>query len=154
MTGVVGVTGHRVLEHPIYVVKARLRKLFSNKLKPSLVITGMAIGFDQVVADFCMENNIPFLAAVPFVGQESLWLDPVKASYRNLLDHATEVVVVNTGEYEPWKLMARNQWIVDRSDALVEYLLHEHGGTWDCHNRIVTTGKPVYNIGHSLAGVL
>ena len=42
------------------------------KLKPALVISGMAIGTDQIAALQAIIMQIPVLAAIPFEGQEKI----------------------------------------------------------------------------------
>ena len=44
----------------------------------SLVISGMALGFDQAVAHVAVVLGIRFVAAVPFPGQQGRWPDHAK----------------------------------------------------------------------------
>lgn len=116
-----GTTGHRELEHPreqlVEVVVG-----FLTKLQPSCVITGMALGWDTLVAAACVHVRVPFIAAVPFAGQEMRWTPKQQEVYRNLLELAQEIKVVSEGGYETWKLFRRNEWIVEQSDVLVGYV--------------------------------
>lgn len=50
-----------------------------------VVKIGMAIGFDMLVAMVCHINKIPFVAYVPFLGQEDRWIDETKDVYNMLL---------------------------------------------------------------------
>ena len=79
-----------------------------NDLAPIEGITGMAIGVDQDFAEICMDLDIPFLAYIPFVGQENNWPVPVKAEYQNILERSEDIIVVNEGGYTPKKMMERN----------------------------------------------
>ena len=53
------------------------------------VVTGMALGFDQIVAICCNELSIPFIAQIPFPGQESRWPDQSQKEYLELLKTAS-----------------------------------------------------------------
>lgn len=92
-------------------------------------ITGMAPGVDQDFARVCIETKIPFIAAVPFIGQDRTWPAETRKRYRQLLDAAAEVVVVCTGGYERWKLQARNEWMVEHGTHLFAVFDGSPGGT-------------------------
>lgn len=117
-----------------------------ERLQPTKVITGMAIGFDQLVADVCIKMNIPFVAAVPFDGQENMWPEFAKQRFYKLLLQAQEIVVVNDGTYAAWKLLKRNEWIVNNSDALVCYMVERRTGTKHCVEFAEKKKKSIYNI--------
>ena len=92
-------TGHR-LEVIGYENKPRLIQYATSILpgyNPDKVISGMAIGWDQAFAWAAVNNNIPFIAAVPFKGQESIWPQEAKDEYYLLLEKAAEVVIVCEG---------------------------------------------------------
>lgn len=138
---IVAVTGHRPNSLGGYheAVTAKLVRIASahfSQHPPEKVITGMALGWDQAVAYACYRLSIPYVAAVPFVGQEALWVDSSKVWYRKLLEKASEVVIVSEGEYAAYKLHKRNQWMVDQlgpSDELVAlYDGSPTGGTANC----------------------
>lgn len=132
MTYVVGVTGHRQLSHSHQAVKLVTSQLFTTLLATE-VITGMALGFDQLVAELCVEMNIPFVAAIPCKDQEKLWTKGQQDYYHTLLAKAARSVMVDEGEYAPWKMMKRNQWIVDNSQHMVSYWNgSKEGGTAHC----------------------
>lgn len=97
-------------------------------------IVGMAIGWDQAVAQACVDLCIPFTAAVPFEGQEELWPSGARERYRLLLDAAREVVFV-TNRYEmavPRAMQLRNEWMVDRCQRVVALWDGSFGGTHNC----------------------
>jgi uncharacterized phage-like protein YoqJ len=120
-TMILGTTGHRKLQHPRDQL-ADAAVHFLTKLQPSSVITGMALGWDTLVAATCVHLGIPFIAAVPFEGQEKRWTPQQQQVYRNLLELAAQVEIVSPGRYETWKLFKRNEWIVEQSDVLVGYV--------------------------------
>ena len=123
---ILGITGHRPpglgcgynIPNPTYekVYKALQDKF--HELCTEKIISGMALGTDQWAAWAAMELGIPFIAAVPFEGQDSQWPDESKRKFKALLDSAAEVVIVSPGGYAPEKMHIRDRWIVDNSDAL------------------------------------
>jgi hypothetical protein len=60
-----------------------------------------------------LDLDIPFIAAVPFAGQESMWPPEGQREYNNLLARAITVHVVTPGGYSAAKMQARNEWMVD-----------------------------------------
>ena len=99
-------------------------------------IIGMAQGWDLTIAQACFLLNIPYIAVVPFPGQELVWPDEkVRSLYRSILDTAQQVVYVSqsTGGNVARALQLRNQWIVDHSEKLIALWDGiESGGTWNC----------------------
>src|SRR5438105_861451 len=61
------------------------------------IISGGANGWDQAIAEAAAELGIPFIVAVPFVGQESKWPQKAQEQYRELLAKAEKVVTVSEG---------------------------------------------------------
>jgi uncharacterized phage-like protein YoqJ len=136
---ILGITGHRPpglgcsydIPNPTYdKVYQALQEKF-KELKVEKVISGMALGTDQWAAVAAMDLGIPFVAAVPFEGQESKWPEESQKKFRFLLDSAVEVVVVSPGGYSPEKMHIRDRWIVDNSNALLGVWNGiRHGGTY------------------------
>jgi uncharacterized phage-like protein YoqJ len=97
-----------------------------------VVLTGMALGFDTLVAEVAARSGVPFIACVPFVGQEQRWPKESKERYARLLSKAKEIVVVCEGGYAAWKMQRRNEYMVDRGDLLIAlWNGTESGGTWN-----------------------
>ena len=106
-----------------------------NDLAPIEGITGMAIGVDQDFAEICMDLDIPFLAYIPFVGQENNWPVPVKAEYQNILERSEDIIVVNEGGYTPKKMMERNVKMLEDCDIIIAvWDGEESGGTYHTVN--------------------
>lgn len=99
--------------------------------RPAKVISGMALGWDQAVAAACVVLEIPFIAAVPFEGQERKWPPLAQRRYRRLLEQAAEVVVV-CELYGPKTMQIRNEWMVDRADLMLALWNGTFGGTHNC----------------------
>lgn len=73
----------------------------------------MALGWDQAIAEASVELGIPFLAALPFPGQECRWPDASQHQYRELLTKAAKVVIVSPGGFSPAAMQRRNEFMVD-----------------------------------------
>lgn len=136
---ILGITGHRPkaiggfkIPNPIYsYIMLETEKIICEH-RPEKIITGMCIGYDHWVAELALKLHIPFVAAVPFIGQELLWPPEVQVYYRNLLSKADQMVVVSPGGFASWKMQARNQWIVNNSDVLLAAFSGKQGGTYNC----------------------
>lgn len=136
---ILGVTGHKPnklgsykIPNPTYnFVMAETAKTVLE-YKPSKIITGLCIGYAQWVAELAIKLNIPFIAAVPFMGQELLWSKDAQSTYRQLLHHADVVEVVSPGGFASWKMQARNQWIVNNCTLLLAAFDGSPGGTYNC----------------------
>src|SRR4051812_34768543 len=65
-----------------------------RQYQPEKVISGMALGADTLWVTAALITKTPYIAAVPFKGQEKAW--PLKAQdhYHYLLHQAAEVVIV------------------------------------------------------------
>jgi uncharacterized phage-like protein YoqJ len=134
-------TGHRPnklggfhLPNPTYNYLCQEIEKVLLELKPSQVISGFALGFDQWLAHLAIQQGIPVIAAVPFVGQESIWPEASQKTYRKLLAKATEVVIVSEGGYAAYKLQIRNEWMVNKCDTLLACFRSNEtsGGTYNC----------------------
>lgn len=148
---IVAVTGHRPGKVGGYVlynttqlmVIAKLHAVL-DALQPAKVITGMALGVDQWMAEVCVDRRLPFLAAIPFPGQESQWPPESQERYRDLLQKACEVVCVSNSPYHPGLLQVRNEWMVDRADRVVAVWDGSAGGTANCVRYAQKVGKTVH----------
>lgn len=149
----VGCTGHRPtsiggykIPNPTYsYIEEETRRIIAD-LKPDLAISGMALGYDQLFAEICIDLGIPFIAAVPFVGQEAIWPKGSQGRYNNLLTKASEIVVVSEGQYAVWKLQIRNEYIVNRCDKLIAAWNGSPGGTANCVSYANKVGREVVRI--------
>lgn len=119
---------------------------YLDSLKPELVISGMALGWDVAVAVAALQRSIEWWAYVPFKGQESKWPTAAQRTYKALLARASAVHIVCDGGYAPWKMQRRNEAMVQHAThVLALWNGDEFGGTWNCVNYALRTGKPVIN---------
>ena len=147
---IVAGTGHRPNKLGGYTRDARTR-LFNTAirslehLRPTKLISGMALGWDQALARACVELNIPFIAAVPFAGQETVWPAASQREYRELCEAASDFIIVSPGGYSAAKMQIRNEWMVDHCDRVLALWDGSPGGTRNCVDYAKTVNKPISN---------
>lgn len=130
-----------------YANGAAIAFAYLKHRKPERVISGMALGWDMMLAQGALDAGIPLTAAVPFDGQDTIWPGSDRARYAKLLRRASETVVVCPGDYSAHKMQVRNVWMVDRADRIVAlYDMISPGGTRNCLNYARKTNKPVDNL--------
>lgn len=146
-------TGHRPDKLGGYKDDNPIKKLVVDKIvellkkyQPEEVIVGMAVGVDQWAAEACLKLGIPFVAAIPFAGQESRWPKASQDRYRFLLSKAKETVTVCSGGYAAWKMQTRNEWMVDDADLVIAVWDGSSGGTANCVSYANKTETPIDRI--------
>ena len=111
------------------------------------MISGMAIGWDVAVAEACVLCGVPFVAAVPFEGQELRWPEASQARYLYLLRRAEHIHVVSLNGYSNAAFHARNRWMVDQCEAVVAlWDGSPTGGTANCVAYANSVGKATINL--------
>lgn len=141
---ILGFSGHRVITNYNATYLAIENKL--KELNPTETISGMAVGADQLFSVICIRLNIPFVAAVPFVGQELKWPEKIQKQYFKILDKAKNVVIVSDGEYTNKKFHIRNEYIVNNSDEILAYYNGSDSGTGHCVNYATKVKKKLHII--------
>ncbi len=142
-------TGHRPDRTGGYGVRAvrDLRAFAVDRLRvlqPSLVISGMALGWDQALCHAAIELGIPFHAYVPFNGQESAWPWYSRDLYNKYLKAAEGIVITSPGGFSGKAMQARNEAMVDACDrVLALWDGYKAGGTWNCMVYARDQGKPI-----------
>lgn len=131
---IIAATGHRPEKLGGYGAEIQrdlkhLAKRYFLVHRPKQVITGMALGWDQAIALACIQLHIPFIAALPFEGQEQRWSTEQRGLYFSILMHASEIVTVASGGYSTFKYQARNKWMADHCTRLVALWDGSAGGT-------------------------
>lgn len=153
---IVAFTGHRPnkiggykLPNPTYNYICQQIEKTLQELKPEKIISGMALGVDQWAANIAVKLGIPFLAAVPFEGQEGAWPEVSQKVFHKLLDKAAEVVIVSPGGYAAPKMQIRNEWMVDHCDKLIAVWDGTPGGTGNCVTYATSKDKEIIRINPS-----
>lgn len=155
MTGwTVAITGHRPksLDNDYTYkseawewVRSEMTATF-EKVKPSMIVSGMALGVDTVAAECAIALEIPFIAAVPFPGQEAKWSVEQQQHYALLLNFAQEVITVDKGPYSPYLLQKRNEFMVDQADLVLAVWNGWKGGTRNCVEYALKNRVPVWRL--------
>ena len=140
---IVAGTGHRKWQPDVArQVQAWIREQLQAR-KPVQVISGMALGFDTWLVEEALRQGIPFVAAVPFEGQEWRWPRRAQERYQELIQHAAEVQIICQGPYSPKMFQVRNEWMVDRCDLLLAAWTGEKGGTANCTRYAQRVGREI-----------
>jgi uncharacterized phage-like protein YoqJ len=148
---ILAVTGHRPNKLGGYGADAqnkvyKVAYLALKGLEPKKVITGMALGWDTCVALACVRLEIPFVAALPFAGQEKRWTPEQQERYHMLLGKAQEVQVVSEGGFSREAMMVRNRWMIDHCDhVLACYNGDRRSGTGNAIGYAKKLDVPVHN---------
>lgn len=118
-----------------------------NNYKPEMVYTNVSIGTGMLVALACTELKVPFVAIVPFVGQDRDWPYHTREVYDALLDSANMIYVADKKvylTYKQFKLVkferydqrskalkrqTGNEWLVDQLGSPYDRLLAIHNGS-------------------------
>lgn len=148
---IVAGTGHRPSKLGGYSQEAfnklvEIAEVYLMANRPTKVISGGALGWDQALAYAAFINEIPFIAAIPFEGQEILWPDKSKKFYNQLLDAATEVVYCSKPGYSAYKMQIRNEWMVDNCDIVLAMYDGTKGGTYNCIEYAKSKNKQIINL--------
>lgn len=117
------------------------------------LVSGMALGVDtafwEVAAKLRKNNqNIRIEAALPFVGQEKKWTEKSQKQYKKMLSESDKVTIVSEGGFATYKMMARNRYMVNKSDIIIAVICKETGGTAQCikyakeHNKLIIEINP------------
>lgn len=116
---IIGVTGHRDAGQKPGELEQFARLFVARVVANGAteIITGMARGWDLAVAEAADAIGIPFLAALPFPGQDQHWSKAEQVRYFMALRNASRVHTIsrlplNNG------YIKRDRWIVDHCDEL------------------------------------
>lgn len=121
------------------------------------VVTGGAIGWDQDAAGVALRAGIPYALYQPFVGQESVWPAESRATYAELVRHASRVVLLYperpAGRGHAGRLLLeRNVAMIapeapdPKTDVVVAVWNGSNGGTSHAVRHAESLGIPVVNL--------
>ena len=147
---IVAGTGHRPdkmggYSDKVFCGLVDLARTWLNDARPKRVISGMALGWDQALAQATLDLGIPLIAAVPFNGFEGRWPFSSQKKMWRLLDLADEVHIVH-----PYPgsvaLQIRNEWMADRAHLMLALWDGSWGGTFNCIRYAEKIGRPIENL--------
>lgn len=156
---VISATGHRPNKLGGYGDEAynRLVKIaeqYITEMKPTDIISGMALGWDQAWAHAGINLGVRVHAAIPFLGQESQWPQKSQEHFKWLFYRCAGQVIVCDGAYAPYKMQVRNEWMVNHSNRIAALWNGTSGGTANCVNFAEKVGKPIDNLWSKLEPLL
>ena len=160
---IVAFTGHRPSKLPngwdgphtevfLFLVKKLLVE--NRKQEIERAYTGGALGWDQIALEACYQDGIRQTLVEPFPGFWRKWsvkqieeYMQMKHTYLNL-EGNDEIVHSNPDEdYAPWKLHARNEYMVNRCTELWAWWDGTRkGGTFQCVKYAHKQGKKIVNV--------
>lgn len=144
-------TGHRPQHVQNFGTAKDDIKKFISENNVDKVISGMALGFDIILAEAVLElkeqgANIILEAAVPCREQDKLWRKEDKEKYQYILSKC-DIVTILQQEYTIDCLNKRNQYMVDNSDIVLAYWNgKQNGGTYNCIKYAESKHKKIINI--------
>ncbi len=141
---IVAFTGHRPerLGGRVNEVYSAIQAFLMEK-NPSMVISGMAGGVDQLAAGWARALRIPWIAAVPFPGQHTRWPKNHQDIYLKLLEDAKSIEVISES-YSRDVYQKRDEWMVDKCDLLAAvWDGKSYGGTYNTIEYAKKIGRPI-----------
>ena len=97
-------------------------------------MSGVALGIDQDTCGVWVRMGLPYVAVVPFPGQEKRWPASSRETYAKVLAKAAGIVYVSatppTSDYEAGQmLLKRDEWMCCACDELIAVWDGSRGGT-------------------------
>lgn len=105
-----------------------------KKTRPiKAVISGMALGWDQSLAEAALLCQIPLLAYLPCRNMHKHWTSDDRDRWFRILNKASAVFSASKEDYVgPWTMQKRNEMMVDDCDMLLALWDGSDGGTANC----------------------
>jgi uncharacterized phage-like protein YoqJ len=152
---ILAATGHRPNKLGGYSPRAEARVVdfaayWISLHRPAVMIVGMALGWDTACAQACLALGVPFVAAIPFRGQEQRWPDAAQLRYHKLLSASCELRVISSVA-SIHAMQARNRWMVDNCTNLVALWDGSQGGTKNCVEYAEVLERPYSNPWHEFS---
>lgn len=143
-------TGHRPPKlggygEDVFLRLVHLGRGYLDACRPEKVISGMALGWDQALAQAAVDLGIPFIAAVPFNEFSSKWPAVSQDRLQHLLWSASQMVIISQVPGVQ-ALQQRNEWMVDRADKMAALWDGSFGGTFNCIRYAEKKGVPIDNL--------
>lgn len=113
--------------------------------KPDLIISGMALGWDQALAQGAINAGVPFHAYIPCAGQEKRWPQRSRLRYHEILGMAEHKKYICV-DYSPRCMQDRNIAMVDNSDEVLALWDGSSGGTSNCVKYAKSVDKEIHNL--------
>lgn len=131
------VTGHRdeklVTYDKLWIKKAIEDCLLELKQQGlAIAYAGMASGVDLTFCESCQFLDVPFIACIPFEGQEKRMDEDAARFRKELLELAKEIKYV------------KNSWMVENCDVAIAVWDGNKGGTHNVVQQLIEKGVDFY----------
>ena len=152
-------TGHRTIpKDRLPAVKERLESKIEQLIGAGTdtFFSGGAIGFDMLAGFAVLGQkrkypNVKLVMLLPCQSQDAKWDEADKASYRDLLAAADEIVYVSERDYFDGCMRARNIRLVEDSDYCIAYMTNSgRSGTAQTVRLAEKKGITVFNLADEL----
>lgn len=115
------------------------------------MITGMALGFDQLAAIAGIrlkKKDLPITieAAIPCLNQENKWPQKSQDNYNKILMNVDIKTFVSEDTYTIYCMEVRNRYMVDNGDICIAYHDGTKGGTGNCIKYSIKKEKEIINL--------
>lgn len=115
----VGVSGHQELPPQVEVYVSEVTRARFASLSGLVVVSSLAAGADQLIAELALERGGELEVVVPCHGYEETFGGPARAGYLRLLSSAEHVETLPFASPGEEAFMAAGRQVVERSDELV-----------------------------------
>lgn len=83
------------------------------------LVSGMAQGWDQALAEAALDLALPVVCAIAFEGMDKKWPREARERYSHILARAAWIYPVCERPAAHWKFIKRDEWMVNRCDFLL-----------------------------------
>lgn len=143
-------SGHRSVEaentaERQYPLTALARHMLLS-LRPSAVISGMALGWDLAIAEAALANDFPLICAVPHWGQCKNFPTEQLDRWKRCINNC-QWLHVNNPVYQPDIYLQRNNWMINNCNSVLALLdpSATQGGTRYTIDLARSKGKKITN---------
>lgn len=114
-------------------------------------LSGMCDGFDLMCARAVMElkdicSDINLVAVIPFSGHQKSFSEEDKQLYKLILEHSSEVIVLEEKYMGAYQYLQRNDFLINNSSLILCYYSGLNGGTRYTYSRGKKLGLEIVNL--------
>lgn len=120
-----------------------------EKYPPKKIISGMAQGWDTVLARAACATSIPLELHLPCKNQAARWPKNAQRVHAEICEKADNVIYVSEN-YTRSCMQLRNVHMVENSDIILALWNGTKGGTGNCINYAKKQNKPILNLWDTL----
>lgn len=145
-------TGHRPKKLGGYAGWEKVQEVLVQRMdsafrraRPKLVLTGMAQGWDTVLAHAAIRSDTPFAAVMPYPDYGMQWPFPAQNDRDEILARSVDVLYVQD-DYTKDVLDKRNRFLVHGCQLLIAAWDGSPSGTANCIEYAESINRPTVNI--------